>query len=223
MLVTRLKVGDLRCSNNSFEFTFHSRFLHLAKATDLGILRGIRRGSLYKRKKRTLPRYTQNWRVREFFMRTMDQRNKILFTSQESSDELQDSPDILHNLFARIFQTGLRETIIRRGMTAFLLEDKMSDAELHDELIKTVRRASENKQKLGITFVSSENDELLAKVRLCYVRLLHITPYQRRRLYNGDYIYYTSIISFLFFFFHFAPCVKIKTTELTYRLKENGF
>ena len=58
-------------------------------------------------------------------------------------------------------------------MTTFLLEDKISEAELHDEFIKTVRRASENKQKLGITFVSSENDELLAKVRLCYVRLLH--------------------------------------------------
>ena len=107
----------------------------------------------------------------EFLMRSMDLRNKILFGSQESSDELKYSPDLVHKLFARTVQTGLRDIIIRQEMKQFLSEDK-SDAELLDELNKIVRRENENKQKVGKASVSmvtrtstSSQDEVLAEVR----------------------------------------------------------
>ena len=107
----------------------------------------------------------------EFLMRSMDLRNKILFASQESSDELKYSPDLVHKLFARTVQTGLRDIVIRQEMKQFLSEDK-SDAELLDELNKIVRRENENKQKVGKASVSmvtrtstSSQDEVLAEVR----------------------------------------------------------
>ena len=89
----------------------------------------------------------------EFLMRSMDLRNKILFASQERSDELKYSPDLVHKLFARTVQTGLRDIVIWQEMKQFLSEDK-SDAELLDELNKIVRRENENKQKVGKGSVS---------------------------------------------------------------------
>ena len=163
---------------------------------DLGILRGILRGHYAEKNSTELyselasavqqPKETST----EFLMRTMDLRNKILFASQESSDELKYSPELLHKRFARIFQNGLRETIIRQEMKAFLLDDKISDADLLDELNKIVRRESENKQKVGKTFVSSvkssENDELLAEVWALKVKVSQLNAMAMTR---DDQIY----------------------------------
>jgi post-segregation antitoxin (ccd killing protein) len=104
----------------------------------------------------------------EFLIRSMDLRNKILFASQENSDELKYSPDLVHKLFSRTVQTGLRDQVLRQEMKTILADNTRTDADLLDELNKIVRRENENKQKVGKTVVAaakySEPDSSIAEL-----------------------------------------------------------
>jgi hypothetical protein len=82
----------------------------------------------------------------EFLIRSMDLRNKTLFASQENSDELKYSPDLVHKLFSRTVQTGLRDQVLRQEMKTILADNTRTDADLLDELNKIVRRENENRR-----------------------------------------------------------------------------
>jgi hypothetical protein len=104
----------------------------------------------------------------EFLIRSMDLRNKILFASQENSDELKYSPDLVHKLFSRTVQTGLRDQVLRQEMKTILTDNTWTDADLLDKLNKIVRRENENKQMVGKTVVAavkcSEPDSSIAEL-----------------------------------------------------------
>lgn len=55
--------------------------------------------------------------------------------------------------------TGFRNQILRPEMIAILADRTKTDAELLDELNKTVRREHENKQKVSQTVVASMKSE----------------------------------------------------------------
>lgn len=121
---------------------------------NLATLRSIRRGH-YAEKNATelyseLASATQNPKENpnDFLLRVMDLRNRILFASQEDSNELKYSPELVAGLFRRTVYTGLRDTTLRHEMRKHLDNVAISDAGLMHELNQIIIQESERQSKL---------------------------------------------------------------------------
>jgi hypothetical protein len=79
----------------------------------------------------------------DFLLRFMDLRNCILFASQEDSNELKYSPELVAGLFRRTVYTGLRDTTLRHEMRKHLDNVKLLDAVLMHELNQLIIQESE--------------------------------------------------------------------------------
>jgi len=85
----------------------------------------------------------------EFLMRTLDLRNKILFASKESTDELKYEPELVKGLFVRTVCTGLQELAVRQEFCPLLEIDDITDEALIHGLNQIVSRENERKKKFG--------------------------------------------------------------------------
>ena len=121
---------------------------------NLATLRSILRGH-YAEKNATelyseLASATQNPKENpnDFLLRVMDLRNRIMFASQEDSNELKYSPELVAGLFRRTVYTGLRDTTLRHEMRKHLCNVAISDAALMCELNQSIIQESERQNKL---------------------------------------------------------------------------
>lgn len=137
---------------------------YLEGREDLGLstLRGILRS--HYREKSATERYNELGAATqgtaeepsEFLMRTLDIRNKILFSSQETASELKYDPVLVNGLFRRTIYTGLRDLAIRQEFRSHLEKDTIADEDLIHELNRIVSKETERKSKFSKTARTSE-------------------------------------------------------------------
>lgn len=101
----------------------------------------------------------------DFLMRALDLRQKVIFASKESSDDLKYSPELVLGLFNRTVFTGLSNTTIRQEFKPFLESADIRDEDMIDALNKIVSRETERMSKFNKCKVN-ELTEVKSKERL---------------------------------------------------------
>lgn len=84
----------------------------------------------------------------------MDLRNKILLDSDDTS-ELKYDPELVHGLFCRSVQTGLRDMCVRQEFKTYIETRDLKDEDLIQALTRIVSRENERRTKRGRTDVHS--------------------------------------------------------------------
>ena len=75
----------------------------------------------------------------DFLIRAMDLRNKILLDSDDTS-ELKYDPELVHGLFCRSVQTGLRDMCVRQEFKTYIETRDLKDEDLIQALTRIVSR-----------------------------------------------------------------------------------
>ena len=71
---------------------------------------------------------------REFLIRLLNLKQKVLFASQETDSELKYDPTLVHGMFVHSFSLGLQNENIKIKMKPYLEKKTMSDEELFEKL-----------------------------------------------------------------------------------------
>ncbi|KAK6186608.1 hypothetical protein SNE40_005898 [Patella caerulea] len=92
--------------------------------------------------------YQQKEEPTDFLLRLLALKQKILFVSQEESDEIKYDPKLVNEMFKRTFYTGLLSETIRREIQP-VLESNSDEEELIQSLSDIVSREKERKIKMN--------------------------------------------------------------------------
>lgn len=95
----------------------------------------------------------------DFLMRTLDVRQKVLFASRESSEDLKYSNELVHNLFTRTVFTGLSNNTIRHELKSTLELTDIRDEVLIETLNKIVSKETERQNKFQKVRVNEVTEE----------------------------------------------------------------
>ena len=90
----------------------------------------------------------------EFLMRALELRQKVLYASKESSEEMKYSTELIQTLFIRTVTTGLSNITVRQEFKPFLEQKDIEDETLIESLNKIVSRETERQSKFGVKKVS---------------------------------------------------------------------
>ena len=93
----------------------------------------------------------------EFLLRALELKQKVIYASKESTEEMKYSNELIKTLFMRTVSTGLSNSTIRQEFKPYLEKD-IEDEELIECLNKTVSRETERESKFGHSGAKKVNE-----------------------------------------------------------------
>ena len=106
----------------------------------------------------------------EFLMRALEVKQKVIYASNESTEDMKYTKKLIQTLFVRTVTTGLSNITIRQEFKPYLEKKEIKDEELIETLNKIVSRENERQSKFSKVKVNELKEDKEEKMEIRSVR-----------------------------------------------------
>ena len=106
----------------------------------------------------------------EFLMRALEVKQKVIYASNESTEDMKYTKELIQTLFVRTVTTGLSNITIRQEFKPYLEKKEIKDEELIETLNKIVSRENERQSKFSKVKVNELKEDKEEKMEMRTVR-----------------------------------------------------